>query len=159
MLAEGAGVNQVAQVVLETLYRALALRRIALCLRDPVREQYVGRLGFGEDIDRYLEAMHFDVAYAADVFHVALREQTDVHIADIGRGSGGHGIPSWFAAISPQGSLLFLPLVVKGRPLGCLIAEHAQAGALALPPAVLRLARALRNQFVVGLQMGQGNRG
>lgn len=155
MLAEGANVNQVAQVILETLYRALGLSRVALCLHDRAAGQYAGRMGFGDGVDAYLAALRFDADFSKDVFHVALREQTDVYIADIG---GGHGIPAWFADISAHGSLLFLPLVVRDRRLGCLIAEHAETDALALPPAVLRLVRALRNQFVVGLQIGQGAR-
>jgi len=158
MLAEGADINQVAQVVLETLYRAFGLRRIALCLRDVARGQYVGRLGFGSDVDAFLRALRFDERYTPDVFHVALKKQTDVHISDLAVGGSGHGIPGWYHALSPDGALLFLPLVVVDRPVGCILAEHPAAGGLDLAPATLRLVRALRNQLVLGLQLRRAGR-
>lgn len=156
MLAEGAGLNQVAQVMLETLYRALDLRRVALCLRDVARREYAGRLGFGDDTDEYLRTLRFGEAYERDVFHVALQKKTDVHIADLAVGGAGHGIPDWYSRLSPSGALLFLPLVVQDRPVGCIIAEHAQRDGLHLEPGVLRLVRALRNQLALGLQLRRG---
>jgi hypothetical protein len=158
MLAEGAALNQVAQVMLETLYRALDLRRVALCLRDIAARQYVGRLGFGGDVDAYLRALRFGEAYERDVFHVALQQKTDVHIADLAVAGAGHGIPSWYHAHSPSGALLFLPLVVQERPVGCIIAEHAMRHGLQLGPGTLRLVRALRNQLALGLQLRRATR-
>jgi HD-like signal output (HDOD) protein len=156
MLAEGGDLQQLAQVLLETLYRAFGLGRVALCLRDVARRQYAGRIGFGQDIERYLPALRFGEEYERDVFHVALQQKTDVHIADL---AGGHGIPAWYQAISPRGSMLFMPLVVQDRAIGCIIAEHPRADGLALGPGPLRLVRALRNQLVLGLRMRRGARG
>ena len=158
ILAEGADLNHVAQVVLETLYRAFGLRRVALCLRDAARRQYAGRLGFGSDIDLYLKRLHFDEDYARDVFHVALKQKTDVHIADLAVGGAGHGIPAWFNALSPNGALLFLPLIVQDHPVGCIVAEHERSGGLQLEPGTLRLVRALRNQLALGLQLRRNDR-
>ena len=153
MLAEGSGASQLAQVVLETLYRAFGLRRVALCLRDVTRRCYAGRLGFGGDIDSYLNALQFDEKYSRDVFHVALQRKTDVHIADLAVGGAGHGIPNWYSDISPHGALLFLPLVVRDKPVGCIIAEHARPGGMSLEPSTLRLVRALRNQLALAVQL------
>jgi len=159
MLAEGADLNQVAQVMLETLYRAFGLRRVALCLRDAARKEFVGRLGFGADVDVYLQALRFGEAYDKDVFHVALRQKTDVHIADLAVGGAGHGIPPWYSALSPSGSMLFLPLVVQERVIGFVIAEHARCNGLHLQAGTLRLVRALRNQLALGLQLRRAGRG
>ncbi len=156
MLAEGADTGQLAQVVLETLYRAFELRRVALCLRDVARRRYVGRIGFGSDTDRYLKALQFDESFSRDVFHVALQRQTDVHIADLAVGGAGHGIPAWYGALSPHGSLLFLPLIVRNKPVGCIIAEHAQAAGISLDAGALRLVRALRNQLALAVQLRAG---
>lgn len=153
MLAEGDAIHEVAQVVLETLYRALGLRRVALSLRDAGRRQFVGRMGFGDDVDAYLSAIRFDEAYQRDLFHVALKQKTDVHIADLSVGVAGHGIPPWYHRLTPDGSLLFLPLLVQDHAVGCLLAEHRQKDGLALSPSVLRLVRALRNQLALGLQV------
>ena len=160
MLAEGGELQQVAQVMLETLYRAFGLGRVALCLRDVARRQYVGRLGFGDRIEDYLKALRFSEDYERDVFHIALRQKTDVHIADLAAAaSGGHGIPGWYHAISPSGAMLFMPLVVHERPVGCIIAEHPRADGMQLGPGPLRLVRALRNQLALGLQLRRGARG
>ena len=160
MLAEGGELQQVAQVMLETLYRAFGLGRIALCLRDVARHQYVGRLGFGQDIEGYLRALCFSEDYERDVFHIALRQKTDVHIADLaGAAAGGHGIPGWYHAVTPRGSMLFMPLVVQDRPVGCIIAEHPCTDGMQLGAGPLRLVRALRNQLALGLQLRRGARG
>jgi HD-like signal output (HDOD) protein len=153
MLSEGDGVNQIAQVVLESIYRGLGLRRVALCLRDPARRRYCGRIGFGEDIDVYLDALRFDEAFERDVFHVALKRQTDVHIADLAVAGDGHGIPTWYRRVSPRGAMLFLPLLIQKRPVGCIIAEHAVAGGLVVESGILRLVRALRNQLALAMQL------
>lgn len=158
MLAEGADLNQVAQVLLETLFRAFGLRRVALCLRDAARKEFVGRLGFGADVEAYLRALRVGEAYEKDVFHVALKQETDVHIADLAVGSAGHGIPPWYSALSPSGSMLFLPLVVQERVIGFVIAEHAQCNGLHLQAGTLRLVRALRNQLALGLQLRRSGR-
>lgn len=153
MLAEGASVSEVAQVVLESIYRAFGLRHIALCLRVPARREFAGRIGFGDDIDAYLRQLRFGEAYERDVFHVALKQRTDVHIADLALGGAGHGIPKWYAKLCPSGSLLFLPLVVQERIVGCVIADHASASGMQLDTAVLRLVRALRNQLALAIQL------
>lgn len=153
MLAGGDSMHDIAQVVLETLYRALSLNRVALCLRDGARRQYAGRLGFGDDIVDYLKKLRVSETYQRDVFHVALDRKTDVHIADLDKAATGHGIPDWYHALAPRGSLLFLPLVVQGVPVGFLLAEHDATGGLTLAPTILRLVRALRDQLALGLQM------
>ena len=158
MLAEGSDLNPLAQVVLETLYRAFALRRVALCLRDPARRRYAGRLGFGSDIDAYLRALQFGEAYERDLFHAALEKRSDVHIADLGAAGTGHAIPAWYKAVSPTGSLLLLPLIVQGRAVGCIVAEHDRPNGLPLDGGTLRLVRALRNQLVLGFQLRSGGR-
>lgn len=153
MLAESADLGQIAQVVLESIYRAFGLRRVALCLRDPTRHCYVGKLGFGDDIDDYLRALRFEESYRRDVFHVALKQRTDVHIADLSTANQASGIPSWYARLCPRGSLLFLPLVVQTRPVGCIIADHAVADGMQLGAGPLRLVRALRNQLALAIQL------
>ncbi|MCB1775762.1 MAG: HDOD domain-containing protein [Gammaproteobacteria bacterium] len=153
MLAEGDAIHEIAQAILETLYRALSLRRVALCLRDAGRRQFAGRMGFGDDVDSYLGALRFDEAYERDVFHIALKQKTDVHIGDLAVAASGHGIPAWYHRLAAHGSMLFLPLTVQERAVGFLLAEHAATNALALSPPVLRLVRALRNQLALGLQL------
>lgn len=159
MLSERPDLKQVAQVVLETLYRAFDLHRSTMFLRDARRQAFVARLGFGEDIERILPVWHFPEAYSADLFHIALDRQTDVHIADIaGGGNNAHGLPEWFAVFSRGGSLLFLPLVRNGRSVGFIVAEHGKRDGMPLPPTTLRLVRALRNQLVLTLQLGTAAR-
>ena len=153
MLSENADLNQIANVVLESVYRAFGLRRVALCLRDPVRHKYVGRLGFGDDIDMFLGALHFDAAYHHDAFHIALRQQTDVHIADLAAYASGQSIPAWYQRLTPSGAMLFLPLIVQDKPIGCLLAEHQETDGLHLDAGALRLVRALRNQLALAMQL------
>ena len=69
--------------------------------------------GFGSDIDVYLRKLRFDEDYARDVFHVALKQKTDVHIADLAAGGAGHGIPAWFMRAQPQRCAAVPSLIVQ----------------------------------------------
>jgi GAF domain-containing protein len=155
MLAEQADFNQVVQVVLETLYRAFGLRRVTLALRDPAHRQFVGRIGFGEGIEDFLRRLRFSESYERDVFHLALKRQTDLHIADLHEEKVVESLPAWYRGAGVGGALLFLPMVVRQRTVGCILAEHLQPHGIDLGSDNLRVARALRNQLVLGLQVAQ----
>lgn len=70
--------NDILQMVLETMYRAMQFNRIAIFVRDAKTEQMRARYGFGREIDTLLPRLHFPMKFEADVFHIALQKGVDV---------------------------------------------------------------------------------
>ncbi len=154
MLADESGdLNQILSVALETIYRALDFQRVLICLRDPVRRQYVARLGFGESIDTVMEHFRFPLDYAPDVFHAVLAKGVDLHITDTGAASMSTRLPAWYRQLPAAGSFLLFPLSVRERPLGLIYADHPSPGGVTLAEEQLNLMKALRNQVLLGFRM------
>ena len=66
--------NDVLQMVLETMYRAMGFNRIMVLVRDPKTASMRARSGFGRDIDALLPKFHFPLKFMPDVFHIALEK-------------------------------------------------------------------------------------
>jgi serine/threonine protein kinase len=144
--------NQIFNVVLETIYRALPLQRILLSLLDTRSKQFVGRFGFGEDIDELMDKFRFPAKYQPNVFHAAIKNGVDLYIADTGDKKIKESIPEWYRAVPRAGSFLVFPLVVNNNPLGLIYADHAEPRGVELRGNQLNLIKALRNQIVLDIQ-------
>ncbi len=144
--------NQVFNVVLETIYRALPLQRILLCLLDTRSKQFIGRFGFGQDIDEIIEKFRFQSKYQPNVFHAALKNGVDLYIANTGDAKIKNNLPDWYKTVPRAGSFLVFPLVVNNNPLGLIYADHATPCGVELQGNQLNLIKALRNQIVLDIQ-------
>jgi serine/threonine protein kinase len=144
--------NQIFNVVLETIYRALPLQRILLSLLDARTKQFVGRFGFGEDIDELIEKFRFPAKYQPNVFHAAIKNGVDLYIANTKDQKIKDNIPEWFREVPSVGSFLVFPLVVNKNPLGLIYADHAAPNGVELRGNQLNLIKALRNQIVLDIQ-------
>ncbi len=149
---EGKDLNQILGVTLETIYRAMAFQRVVVCLREVKKQRYLARLGFGEEIDAFMEGFRFPDRYSADVFHAALKNGVDLYIADAGQPKIRNNLPGWYRQISSAGSFLLFPLVVRQRPLGLIYADHPKAHGMDLTEEQLNLLKALRNQVLLGFR-------
>jgi hypothetical protein len=144
--------NQVFNVVLETIYRALPLQQILVCLLDAKSKQFVGRFGFGQDVDSFIKTFRFPMKYESNVFHAALKNGVDLYIADTGEEKIKADLPGWYRKVSNAGSFLLFPLVVNKRPLGLIYADHSSPNGVELKGNQLNLIKALRNQIVLDIQ-------
>lgn len=152
MLGEKIDLNQLFNVVLETIYRAMAFQRVVLCLQDANRREYVARLGFGAGIDEFMAAFRFSAQAGSDVFHAALKNGVDLYIADSREQKILESIPAWYRKISKAGSFLLFPLVVEQRPLGLIYSDHPNPRGMELSSGQLDALKALRNQMVLGIR-------
>lgn len=146
------GLPQLCNIVLETMYRAMAFRRVLLCLRDTGGKEMVGKLGFGAEVDGFVKSFRFPLAWRPDVFHAALKNGVDIYIANTRDDKFQADLPDWFKGLSDAGCFLLFPLVVKNAPLGLIYADHPQVDGLRITPKTLNLLRALRNQLVLGFR-------
>ncbi|PLY17224.1 MAG: hypothetical protein C0631_01485 [Sedimenticola sp.] len=152
LLDDQVNLNQVFNVVLETIYRAMSFSRVVLCLQDVTRKNYSARLGFGREIEHFIESFHFPRSYSPDVFHAALKNGVDVYIANTQDHRISSDIPAWYKTLSTAGSFAVFPLVIKQSPIGLIYADHVSPKGITFEGKSVNLIKALRNQLVLGFR-------
>jgi len=152
LLDDNANIIQVFNVVLETIYRALAFHRVVLCLQDRNKQEIRAKLGFGADIDNFITGFHFSRQYSANVFHAALKNGVDLAISNTSDPKIKGDLPMWYKKLPGAGSFLIFPLVIKQRPLGLIYADHPQPDGIVLTAKQLNLIKTLRNQLILAFR-------
>jgi eukaryotic-like serine/threonine-protein kinase len=146
--------NEVLNLVLDTMHSALGFRRVVFCLREARSGQLIGRVGLGEGAAEVQAAFRIapDAAARGDLFAVLCAKGADLLIADAGKVADR--LPAWFRARVNAPTFLLLPLLLKGAPIGLIYADKATAGSIVLGPQDLALLRALRDQAVAAFGKG-----
>ena len=148
--------NAVLRMILETLLRALHLKRVVFCLRDPRTQLITGRFGLGDDVDSVLRK--FSIATkpmagtAIDLFSAVCLKAVDTLIADATDGPIRQRLPAWYGPDVASPSFLLLPLAMKGATFGLIYADAHCVNGLALPERDMALVRTLRNQAVMAFR-------
>ncbi len=156
MRAAGQGkVNDLILAVLETLYRSMGFRFATVCLKDAQRRQFRARLAFGERQAERQAGFAFPLhsAYAnRDLFHLAMRNDADLMIADALSPKICDLLPPWHRALLPDArSFIVLPLVVQSVPLGLFYADRIHPAPEGVTADETALIRALKGQVLVAL--------
>ncbi|MFO7552124.1 MAG: HDOD domain-containing protein [Haliea sp.] len=144
--------NEILQMVLETMYRAMKFNRIAIFVHDARTGQMHARHGFGQGIDALLPEMQFSLKPSADVFHVALEKGVDVVIADAMADNIASKIPAWHRSILGAHCFFLLPVMINQRALALVYADMQAANSLQISRRELSLMRTLRNQIVLAVK-------
>jgi hypothetical protein len=143
-------------MILETMWRALAFRRVLFCLRDPKTGELVGRFGLGEGADKLAPAMRVALRFAPgsapDLFGAVCLKGADTLIADAGAAPIATRLPAWYRQSIDAPTFLLLPLAMKGAPFGLIYADRARAGAIEIGEKELSLLRTLRNQALMAFR-------
>lgn len=145
-------VNDVLQMVLETIYRGLGFRQVLIFSRDNKQGLMVARFGFGNGIADILPHFRFPLAFEADVFHLALEKGLDLVIEDVGAENIANKIPAWYSKAVDSRYFLLLPVVVNKIALGLIYADMQDAKKLQITPRQLSMLRTLRNQAVLAIK-------
>ena len=151
-MVEDFKLNEVLRMVLETIYRALGLRRVVFCMRDNKTGELTGRFGLGDDAPAV--AARFKVALKGEVtlFSAVCLKNVDTLISDATLPSIAARLPAWYREGVNAPAFLLLPLQMKSAPFGLIYADKAQPGAIELGERELSLVRALRNQAVMAFK-------
>lgn len=150
-MVESFQLNALLRMILETIYRALGLRRVIFALRDARGRVLIGRLGVGADVERLAPLLRVDLAaQPMDLFAAVCAKGADTLISDTGKVASR--LPAWYAGDLRGGSFLLLPLMLKGAPLGLIYADTAAAAGIDLGEKELALLRTLRNQAVMAFR-------
>jgi HD-like signal output (HDOD) protein len=151
--------NDVLQMVLETMYRGMGFSRTLIFVRDVRQNTMRARFGFGADIERIIPQCTFPLAFAPDVFHVALEKGVDVVIDNTHAENISQRIPQWHRQLVSAKSFLLLPVMLKNCAVGLLYADSDREEGVKVDAEQLGLLRTLRSQVALAFKhSGQGNR-
>ncbi|MDH4289951.1 MAG: HDOD domain-containing protein [Aquincola sp.] len=157
MVAESFQLNEVLRMILETMMRALGLRRVVFCLRDPKTHMLTGRFGLGEGAQAAAAAIRVPLGKPAggalpDLFVAVCARGVDTLIADATQPSIAQRLPSWFTQRIGAPSFLLLPMQMKGAPFALIYGDQPKASGIVLGEKELALLRTLRNQGVMAFR-------
>ncbi|MFN0186537.1 MAG: protein kinase domain-containing protein [Aquabacterium sp.] len=155
LASESFRLNEALRMIMETLLRALRLRRVIFLLRDARKSQLVGRFGLGDQAQalasRYTVALQLPAGNAPDLFTAVCLKGADTLIADAGEPRIRDRMPTWFADV-PATSFLLLPLHLKGAPFALIYADASSR--IEMDERELALVRTLRNQALMAFRQG-----
>ena len=146
--------NEVLNLVLETVQRSLDMRCVVFCLREPKSGQLVGRLTLGSAAPDAGAAFRISpgAGGATDLFSAICAKGADLLISDTK--AVATRLPAWYRQKVNAGTFLLLPLMLKGAPIGLIYADKAAAGAIVLKDEELALLRGLRDQALAAFAKG-----
>ena len=145
-------INQVMQMILETIYRALGGARVVLCLKDPQNTCIRARFGYGEDVDQVIEHFSIPLAARSDVFQVAFKNNVDIRIEDTRDEKIHDKIPAWYHQNIAARSFTIFPIVIKQKPIALIYIDSASAESINISDSQLSLLKTLRNQAILAIK-------
>ncbi len=144
-------INQVMQMILETIHRALAGSRVLLCLRD--KDGYMtAKFGYGDDIDKTISNFSIPLKFETDVFHVAFKNNVDIKIEDTSDEKIKNKIPLWFHNKIAAKSFIIFPIIIKKVPIALIYIDGAQKKPIDINDSQLSLLKTLRNQAILAIK-------
>lgn len=144
--------NDILQMVLETMYRGMDFSRTMIFIRDPRLDAMRARFGFGAGIERIIPQCQFPLAFAPDAFHVSLEKGVDIVIENTQAPNIAQRIPDWHRRVISARSFLLLPVMLKNRAIGLLYADSERADGIKIDAEQLGLLRTLRGQVVLAFK-------
>lgn len=152
--------NEVLRMILETMYRALDLRRVIFCLRDAKTDTLIGRFGMGEGADQLKSAFQIPLkpagGAAPDLFAAVCIKGVDTLISDASAPSIVARLPVFFRDRVQAPTFLLLPLATRfqgqNKIIGLIYADSGTVGDIELSEQELSLLRTLRNQAVMAFR-------
>jgi len=145
-------INQILQMILETIYRAYGDSRVALCLRDNQTNSIKARFGYGEDIEGFIEHFVIPLNGQSDVFHVAFKNNVDIRIENTGDEKIRNKIPAWYHRKIASGSFTIFPIVIKETAIALIYIDNPGSKSIEISENQLSLLKTLRNQAILALK-------
>lgn len=151
LMLENAKPADILHVAAELLYRARCFDNILISSIAANGKELVGRIGLGPNAERNKNNFRIPLAFAPDVFHVAVSKNADLLIADTQADNIRDRIPAWYRDKIGARSFLLLPITLNNRTVAVLYADKRDAS-LQLSQQTLGLIKALRNQLTLALR-------
>ena len=144
--------NDVLQMVMETMYRGIGFSRILFLIRDNKQGAMVAKFGFGDGVEALVPRFCFSLPFAADVFHLSLEKGLDIAIENIDAPNIAGKIPAWFRNSVNAPCFILLPMMINGRTIAMFYADMRVANSLNMSQQQLTQLRTLRDQAVLAIK-------
>jgi serine/threonine protein kinase len=151
-LVQEYNLNDILQMVLETIYRSLGFQHTLIFIRDNKQNAMVAKFGFGEHVETILPKLKFSLTFVPDVFHLAIDKGLDLVIEDVQSMKIADKIPGWYRESVGAQSFLLLPIMVNKKAVGLIYADTREANSLKISERQLSMLRTLRNQAVLAIK-------
>ncbi len=145
-------INQVMQMIMETIYRSLSGSRVLLGLRNKANNTIEGKYGYGENIDELKRHFIIPLAYQADVFHIAFKNNVDIKIDDSKDEKITEKIPGWYHRKIGSKFFILFPIVIKHSPIAVIYIDSTNSEAISISDNQLGLLKTLRNQAILAIK-------
>lgn len=144
--------NDLLQMILETIYRGMGFHRAVIMIRDNKQNIMSARFGFGVDMEATIPNLRFTLPFLPDVFHLSIEKGLDIAIEDIHAPNIADKIPSWYRSSINAPSFMLLPVMLKDKAIALFYADMQTVNSLNMSPQQLSLLRTLRNQAVLAIK-------
>ncbi len=145
-------INQIFQMILEIIYRALSGSRVVLCLKNKSGKSIDARFGYGENVEQIIDKFVIPLAYQADVFHIAFKNNQDIRIEDTKEENIRKRIPEWYHRDIGAKSFTIFPVSIKHSPIALIYIDNAQSSSISVSDSQLSLLKTLRNQAILAIK-------
>ncbi|MBC8210602.1 MAG: HDOD domain-containing protein [Gammaproteobacteria bacterium] len=152
LTGEDFSLSIIMQMIMETMYRALPGTRVLLALRDRASNAYIGKYGYGNNIEALKNNFVLPFAYNPDLFNLALKNAADIKIDATSDPKIQSKLPDWYQQNINANSFLLYPVVMKKSPIALIYIDSEHARHIALSENQLILLKTLRNQAVVAIK-------
>ena len=144
--------NHLVLQLLEVLQGSLGFQFVTASLKDAKTEQYVARISLGADWNRKQKNFSFSTKDSVDLFHLALKNNVDLMIGETASPKMQQLRPDWHRTHFPDvKSLMILPLVVNGKPIGLIYADRNCEAPEGVPPDETGLIKTMKSQLITAM--------
>lgn len=144
--------NNLVLQLLEILHGSLGFQFVTASLRDAKTDQYIARISLGQDWNKKQKNFCFPAKDAVDLFHLALKNNVDLMIGETGSPKMQALRPEWhrthFADVK---SLMILPLIVNGKPIGLIYADRNCEAPEGVPADETGLIKTMKGQLITAM--------
>jgi len=137
---------------METIYRALPGSRVVFCLKDQEANAIRARFGYGDGVDDIVAHFSIPLAYQADVFHVAFKQNVDIRIDDTTDEKINEKIPGWYRQNINARSFAIFPIIIKHSPIALIYIDSPNNESISITDNQLGLLKTLRNQAILAIK-------
>lgn len=145
-------INDIMQMILETIYRALPGSRVLLGLRNKASNVIEGKYGYGDNIDELIRDFSIPLEYRADVFHVAFKNNVDIKIDDSQDEKIRDKVPAWYHKKIGSKFFIVFPVIISHSPVAVIYIDRCDGHCIHISDNELSLLKTLRNQAIMAIK-------
>ncbi len=123
LMGNRAALNAVILKMLEGINAASGFERVVLCLLNPQRTAYAGRLAVGQGAEALKGYFNFPVNSDQDLFSQIMMFHQQQSVADVKEACWAQRLPPGFAAKTGAGGFVVSFFGIEGKPLGMVYAD------------------------------------